>query len=138
MTLTYDLEEVLERIEPALYGFEGTPCWPWPNRLDNNGYGHARSNGVQTTAHRVVYVHLIGPFDEVLDMDHLCRNRDCVNPLHLEPVTHKVNMERGMKAQATHCLRGHELTNDNVRIRANGTRNCKQCKRDKRSNGEWK
>lgn len=90
-------------------------------------------------AHRAVYEHLRGPIPVGLELDHLCRNTRCVNPAHLEPVTHRENALRGVGVSAinaakTHCKYGHDLTNpDNYWLKAYGnavaTRICKACKR---------
>ena len=88
-------------------------------------------------AHRVVYGLLRAPIPDELEADHLCRNRACVNPEHLEPVPGVENNRRSNSASArharqTHCLRGHELTKDNVYLRQRGhktERFCRECSR---------
>lgn len=83
-------------LEEALWALVVTPegCWLWPTR-NGRGYGsfgrHAQGGG---RAHRVVYEMIVGPIPEGLELDHACRNVSCVNPGHLEPVTHAVNMRR--------------------------------------------
>src|SRR6266576_3456485 len=87
-------------------------CWPWQaNR--GRGYGNVWIAGRMYRAHRVAYELLIGPIPEGLTLDHLCRNRGCVNPAHLEPVTSRENTLRGEgisanNARKTHCKHGHE------------------------------
>jgi hypothetical protein len=78
-----------------------------------------------------------GPIETGLTVDHLCRNRRCVNPDHLEIVTNKDNILRGLSFAAmnkakTHCIHGHEFNEQNTRHRHNGTRECLQCRREKR------
>jgi hypothetical protein len=96
-------------------------CWEWTaSRTATGGYGQVRINEISLRAHRVAYALLIG--DTPLELDHLCRNRLCVNPDHLEPVTRRENWERGqnnaaMNARKTHCKHGHELSGDNLRIK---------------------
>lgn len=109
-------------------------CWEWSGGKSPAGYGTFSIRDTDPLyAHRVAYEALVGPIPSGLDLDHLCRNRGCVNPAHLEPVTRKVNILRGesimaKNARKTHCRRGHEFTPENTRIRANG-RNCRACDR---------
>jgi hypothetical protein len=105
-------------------------CWNWLGHLDIEGYGmffHLRRSD---RAHRVSYETFIGPIPDGLVIDHLCFNKACVNPLHLEPVTIKENTRRFYKT-LVHCPNGHEYTPENVRIRAGtiDTRVCKACDR---------
>ncbi|MCC6573302.1 MAG: HNH endonuclease [Planctomycetes bacterium] len=108
-----------------------TDCWQWQGAL-TKGYGRIRVGGKRLLSHRVIYELMIGPIPEGMELDHLCRLPSCQNPKHLEPVTHKENVRRGVssfarKANATHCVRGHALTGDNLRMQPNGLRNCKAC-----------
>ena len=84
----------------------------------------------------MAYELLVGPILAGLELDHLCRNHTCVNPSHLEPVTHKVNVLRGAgvaatKAAQTSCVRGHLLNQDNTRVRVGGRRNCIACEKER-------
>lgn len=69
-------------------------CWEWPKAKDSGGYGVVKFNDKFRKAHRLSYELLVGPIPEGLQIDHLCRNRGCVNPDHLEPVTARVNVQR--------------------------------------------
>jgi hypothetical protein len=114
------------------------PCWEW-TAAKTSGYGVVQHDGRIQRAHRVVYAALVGPVPHELELDHLCRNRACVNPAHAEPVTGAVNNARSESASAkharqTHCLRGHEFTPGNTytRKRAHKTeRFCRACMRDR-------
>lgn len=104
-------------------------CWEWTGAKNAGGYGVCRGQ----QAHRASYELLVGPIPAGLQLDHLCRNRACVNPDHLEPVTRKVNILRGegvaaKNARKTHCLNGHELTGHNL-IQHKGGRECRACAR---------
>lgn len=118
-----------------------TGCWLWTGTLDGKGYGTIgvkRSDGTWRTAkaHRVSYETHVGPIPDGLELDHLCRVRRCVRPDHLEPVTSQVNTLRGegpaaAHAAKTHCVRGHEFTPANTKIRPGG-RECLACARQTR------
>lgn len=126
---------------------QGGDCWEWTACLQGKGYGqiHERIGFKQyrsRLAHRVAYELVKGPIPEGLDLDHLCRNRKCVNPDHLEPVTRQENLARGVGAgetrkrwQAqTHCKRGHELAGDNIYIiPSTGSRQCLACVRGRKA-----
>jgi hypothetical protein len=101
-------------------------CWEWLGTKSAAGYGQMRVAGSRQYTHRVSYEMFVGPIPEGLSIDHLCRNRACCNPAHLEAVTHAVNVARGERPTRTHCIHGHELSGRNLVIRAEG-RLCRQC-----------
>jgi hypothetical protein len=110
-------------------------CWTWLAGRFGNGYPAFYSQGRMMPAHRVCYVAAHGVIEGGLDIDHLCRNPLCVNPDHLEAVTHRENILRGTgfaarHAVKTHCPQGHEYTDENTRV-YRGMRNCRRCAHEK-------
>lgn len=106
-------------------------CQTWTGAKSWNGYGQFRYQGRVQYAHRVAYTLLVGPIPDELQLDHLCRNRACVNTDHLQPVTGQVNINRGRLPQSekTHCPKGHPYTLLNT-IWYKGQRYCRECKRE--------
>lgn len=105
-------------------------CWEWTGAI-TFGYGRFRDGKSVVQAHRWAWKHMVGDVPDDMDLDHLCRNRRCCNPDHLEPVSRKVNLMRGAQATKTHCRRGHEYTPENVYINQ-GKRYCLECFRVRR------
>jgi hypothetical protein len=106
-------------------------CWLWTGSLDRKGYGSwTRPEQRKIGAHRFAYQLVVGPIPEGLDLDHLCRVPQCVNPAHLEPVTRQVNIQRGANRnrEKTHCKRGHEFTAENIYATKAGGRGCRACR----------
>ena len=112
-------------------------CWVWQGSRSNNGYGSIFHNGRDGyMPHRLSYELLVGPIPQGLVIDHLCKNKHCVNPKHLEPVTPRVNILRGnglaaQNSRKTICVRGHEFSDNNTRIRKDGARICIVCERER-------
>lgn len=116
---------------------ESTGCWLWTSPLNKRtGYGQFAWRGKNSTPHRVSYQELVGPIPEDLVIDHLCRVRHCVNPAHMEAVTHQVNLLRGethaaKNAAKTHCPQGHPLSGENLHVyvgKGVRKRQCKTCR----------
>ena len=130
-------ERRIAKLKSTSVSVEGD-CWIWTKATTWNGYGLSALNGKKTTAHRVMYGLHNGPIPDGLELDHLCRNRLCVNPEHLEPVTHSINLRRGL--EATGCKRGHPYSPENFSLinRANGKfeRRCKACHRERNRNAK--
>jgi hypothetical protein len=110
-----------------------TGCWEWTAAINSRGYGQWSVQGVSRSTHRVAYELLVGPIPEGLQIDHLCRNKRCCNPEHLEPVSALVNIHRRPDVHKSHCARGHELTPENTilkNFRGSIRRNCRTCVND--------
>lgn len=115
-------------------------CWEWTASL-NYGYGwYSGPNFSTKMAHRYVYQELVRPLADNEHLDHLCRNTRCVNPDHLEVVTHTENVNRGAagagKRRRTRCVNGHEFTPENTIINPNGHRACRECVRTAAREGQ--
>lgn len=104
-------------------------CWLWTRCLSRAGYGQIRLHGATQYTHRWAYTQLVGPIPEGLELDHLCRNFACMNPSHLEAVTHKENMVRAQ--QKIVCCRGHTYDQANTWMSRYGHRQCKACNRER-------
>lgn len=115
-------------------------CWEWIATKNAYGYGVFVRNGSLKMAHRLSYEELVGPIPEGMQIDHLCRNPACINPAHLEAVTQRVNLLRGVgisarNAARTHCPQGHIYSDENTYLRKTSSggpaRFCKICARFK-------
>ena len=111
-------------------------CLEFTSSVQTGGYGQMGVNGKIFLTHRLAYEWTIGPIPDGLELDHICKNKKCMNVDHLEPVTHQENLiRRGMKGRflekppRTKCRRGHELTDENTYVRKNGLRQCQICRK---------
>ncbi len=139
------LRERFLRYVTKPYGKDG--CWIWIGCIQKckgkgGGYGKIGEGGRGSRtllAHRVAYQLFIGPIPDGMEVDHACHDatvcvsgteclhRRCVNPSHLRLLSHPANMARGRKALQTHCLQGHEFTEENTYIDLRGHRTCRRC-----------
>jgi HNH endonuclease len=116
-------------------------CWLWRGAKTKDGYGYWTGTGTLFFAHRQMFKAAKGSIKPGIHLDHLCRNRGCVNPDHLEPVLSRENVLRGngpsaINARKTHCKRGHPFNEANTLIRKDGSRRCKTCYGPKRKSEE--
>ena len=107
-------------------------CWEWLGSQDGQGYGLFSLHGVTKRAHRFAYLSLVGPIPAGLVIDHLCRNRLCVNPEHMEPVTNQENLRRGQghdvsQGRRNTCPAGHTYSPENTYINPRGAKCCRTC-----------
>ena len=131
----------LKEIRKRSTGYRG--CWMYNGSINTQGYAQLeqrQSTGYRKVyrIHRVAYEIKYGEIPSSLELDHLCRVRSCVNPKHLEAVSHKVNMQRGIagiingfrQLAKTHCKHGHEYSGNNFSITVKGHRRCRICERE--------
>lgn len=107
----FTVAELMAKVERRA----GDDCWHWTGLRDKLGYGRIARDGKLHIPYRLMYELTVGPIPKGLVMDHLCRVPDCINPKHVEPVTQRTNLLRGVntlarkQAEQTHCKKGHSL-----------------------------
>lgn len=112
-----------------------TPCWQWTGTFNKStGYGILSQSGQTQYCHQISYREFVKEIPDGLEIDHLCRNRACCSPIHLEAVPPAINNLRGegnaaKNARKTHCKTGHLLSGDNLFIDNQGHRQCRACSR---------
>lgn len=118
------IERIVQRYVPD-QGAEG--CWIWIGTSEKDGYGVVQVKGRQWRAHRFIYESLVGKIPDGMQLDHLCRNRLCVNPAHLEPVTCAINIARSARSTSPVCAKGHLFSGKNLRIVQIGKYKFRRC-----------
>jgi hypothetical protein len=134
-------EKTFAALEAMAIPEPNSGCLLWMGMVNQYGYGRVKIGGQRTVAHRAAYELACGPVPDGLELDHLCRVRCCINPAHLEPVTHRENGRRGVAGQhhadrqaaKTHCPEGHPYSGANLFLRRNGYRECRACMRARNS-----
>lgn len=127
-------EEIKNRLESRILK-DNKGCWNYTRAKDFLGYGKIGYLGKVISAHRVSYMVWKGKIPDGLTIDHLCKNPSCINPDHLEAVTLRENVLRSRrmtdnKSRKTHCINGHELTEENTYIiKSHYARKCRTCAR---------
>jgi hypothetical protein len=131
MSAPLSVADIIRKASPE----PNTGCWLWTESDNGRGYGRISFRNKNAQAHRVFYELFCGPIPDNMELDHKCRVTFCVNPAHLEPVPHKVNVRRGVtgattsarQRSKTHCPKGHAYAGNNLVIRVDGSRQCRTC-----------
>jgi len=125
-------DRYLNRFMNKTVAVSGNNCWQWLGSINPLGYAQFYNGKTMVRAHRFIYEAIVSAIPKPLTIDHLCRNRACVNPNHMEIVSSRENTLRGDGLAAklfrqTHCCRDHLLSGENLLIRFDGSRKCRKC-----------
>jgi hypothetical protein len=134
------LRPILDRFLSFVVVDPETNCWNWTGSVAENGYARFMpvKRGTVQYAHRWAYLHYVGAIPNDRVIDHLCRSRRCVNPKHLDLVTQKENLRRGVgHGSETRCLHGHDFDTGNTYFDRLGRRQCRACARDRTHRYYW-
>ncbi len=131
----HDLNWIFARVIPE----PNSGCWIWGGALGTGGYANTSLNNRHIKIHRMAWMLVNGPIPDGLEIDHKCRVRSCVNPDHLEAVTHLENVRRGIasatlaarNAAIVTCPKGHPYSGKNLILRKSGSRQCRECNRQR-------
>lgn len=131
--MAHDKLTVIDRFMSKVEIVTESGCWIWMGFLDKGGYGSFDFAGKKIKHPKAAWTVLRGKIPPGLEPDHLCRVRCCVNPDHMELVTHRINCQRGNAGKhfsdRTHCPKGHPYSGDNLSIKKSGARRCMACSR---------
>ena len=130
-----NLEKVCSYFDARISSNHKTGCWNWTGQKLKSGYGACHVDGIKTTAHRAQYWIVHGFIERGCEIHHKCHNPSCVNPEHLESLSKDAHAKVGAKAMQTHCIHGHEFSNENTYYKiSTGTRVCRKCAANRQRN----
>jgi hypothetical protein len=124
--------ELIARLSDKIHFLSLDGCWLWTGQRTTWGYGVVVGMIAQTktSAHRAMWEVLVGPIPDGLVLDHICRNRLCVNPTHLQVTSHGNNAALGQRRK-TRCPQGHPYDEENTQWTLEGYRHCRACNRER-------